>query len=397
MISSENMCMLELLSHSLHDQATNRIESDVWHKVYQELLVQAVHTLPAPQIGGVGLNDADRADYMSAIGKNLQTFYNLMEDQQKLLNIFENAGIPVVVLKGAAAAMNYPHPEYRCMGDIDIIVQPDNFNNAYELLCHFGCTAHQTVEDYHRHIGFHSKQGVEIELHNYFSSSMNNKQNQILDEYVYHGIADYQTAEVCGYQVPVLPTLENGLVLLAHINQHLGSGLGLRQIIDWMFYVEQYLDDGFWEDKFSRAAEQIGMRQLAMVTTAMCQKYLGLKKNYSWFTHYTDAPICDELMEYILSHGNFGRKDSTGSTTVTVIRILRNPIRGIKEAQEIGCRTWTLLKGHSWLRPFAWIYQIYRWLKRGIQRGVTISSVASSAQTEQIETDFLRRLGVTRL
>jgi hypothetical protein len=39
-----------------------------------------------------------------------------------VISILQDAAIPVAVLKGAAAAMNYPHPEYRSMGDIDISV-----------------------------------------------------------------------------------------------------------------------------------------------------------------------------------------------------------------------------------------------------------------------------------
>lgn len=62
--------------------------------------------------------------------------------------------------------------------------------------------------------------------------------------------------------MPVLPPLENGLVLLAHVNQHLGSGLGLRQILDWQMFVDAHLTDELWERGFQHAAQQIGMEKL---------------------------------------------------------------------------------------------------------------------------------------
>lgn len=50
-----------------------------------------------------------------------------MKEQQNQLMVLENNGIPVVVLKGASAATNYPTPKYHCIGDIDIIVCPADF------------------------------------------------------------------------------------------------------------------------------------------------------------------------------------------------------------------------------------------------------------------------------
>lgn len=398
MITPENACMLKLLADSLHeehahrDRTTNRVPPGLWEKVYKELMAQSVFALPASQIDATFF-----PAYSFAVGKNLQFFYTVMEEQQELLSLLSSHAIPVVVLKGAAAAMNYPQPEYRCMGDIDIIVQPDDFIRTYEVMCNAGYKAEQTLEDYVRHIGFHSSLGIEIELHHYFSTSNNKKQNKVLDDYIYHAIPHSVTANVCGYAVPVLPTLENGLVLLAHINQHLRSGLGLRQIIDWMCYVENYLEDDCWFTSFSNAAEQIGMRQLAIITTAMCRKYLGMKKDISWCGEISDTSICDEFMEYILSHGNFGQIDSTKATTVSVIRMFRNPIHGLKKAQKAGCHTWKALKKHPWLRPFAWVYQLIRWISHGRKRGVNLTYVNRASQTESVETDFLRRLGVTRI
>ena len=76
----------------------------------------------------------------------------------------------------------------------------------------------------------------------------------------------------------VLPDDENGIVLLSHIRQHLESGLGLRQIIDWMMFVRSYLNDEMWFSSFHEKAQRTGLESLAVITTKMCQKYLGLTK-----------------------------------------------------------------------------------------------------------------------
>ena len=96
-----------------------------------------------------------------------------------------------------------------------------------------------------------SKAGCpEIELHRYFSTCTNKQQAHFLDQAIYDAIPRAEWTDVAGFSVPVLPPLENGLVLLAHVNQHLGSGLGLRQILDWQMFVDAHLTDELWERGF---------------------------------------------------------------------------------------------------------------------------------------------------
>ena len=66
----------------------------------------------------------------------------------------------------------------------------------------------------------------------------------------------------------MFPPLENGLVLLGHINQHLEEGLGLRQILDWALYVDKALDDDAWE---------MGRNSVCLVLAALPIPSSGLK------------------------------------------------------------------------------------------------------------------------
>ena len=237
--------------------------------------------------------------------------------------------------------------------------------------------------------------GVEIELHRFFSSSDNDSQNAILDEIIFKAIPNAVYSTICGYPTMMLSPLENGLVLLGHINQHLSGGLGLRQIIDWMEYVEKYLDDDMWNNEFEKAAQQIGMKKLAIVTTAMCQKYLGLEKNIHWCTYET---VCDELMEYILSNGNFGIKENSFKRkTVSVLKQFQNPLHGLAKAQRNGLINWQASKKYPILKPFAWCYQLIRWTKKGIIGGITPSKLSDANSSAKKGAELMEKLGVTRL
>lgn len=386
-----------MISAALYNQPyEDSISPAEWSEIYKELHAQSIQILPANIISSIQLSENDRKLYSQAVGLNLQQFYSVMEEQATMFALLSEHCIPVVILKGASAAVNYSHPEYRCMGDIDVLVPPEQFEKAYNILRKY-YEPFSRIDDYYRHIGFASESGVEIELHKFFSSSGNEEQDGLFDEMLYKAIPNRVYADINGYEFPMLPPIENGLVLIGHINQHLGGGLGLRQIIDWMCYVEEYLDEAAWE-LFAPTVERIGMKQLAVVVTAMCQKYFGLSSNIVWCqaAGENDA-LCDELMEYILSHGNFGRKRGISNTkTVSIIRILRNPIRGIQMAQKFGMYTWDAYKKHRWLKPFAWIYQLLRWAKHGANMGVSFLDILRNQKVERNKTDLLERLVVTR-
>lgn len=386
--------MLALLADVLHGRRPQPVPAEAWPALKKELTAQTVRAMPAENLADLGLSQTEEMLYFRDIVRGRQGFHRLMKEQQRALSVLQEAGIPAVVLKGAAAARYYPRPEDRCMGDVDLLVQPQDFRRAYAALTAAGYVARQTPDWFYRHIGLHGESGVEVELHRHFSSSDDRRQNRRLDRLLARGVASRQSADVCGYPVSVLPPLENGLVLLGHINHHLPDGLGLRQIIDWMFYVEAVLDDAFWESGFAEQAEAIGMKRLAILVTGMCRKYLGLQKEISWCEV---EPVCDELMEYILARGNFGRKvDEVRFKTVRQMKNLRNPFHWLKLAQISGLDHWEAAQRHRLLRPFAWCYQVVRWARLGVGAGLTVGQLGeASASAKELDT-LMKKLGVTR-
>lgn len=198
----------------------------LWPSVCAELKAQSVIGYPANAVETLGLSPAEQAEYLALAGKNLSSWYRLMSAQDGALGAFRQADIPVAVLKGAAAATNYPHPNNRSMGDIDLIVPPDHFEQAFSLMERLGWKNDIVLEINPRHAGFEKAGCPEIELHRHFSTCTNKQQAHFLDQAIYDAIPRAEWTDVAGFSVPVLPPLENGLVLLAHVNQHLGSGLG---------------------------------------------------------------------------------------------------------------------------------------------------------------------------
>lgn len=353
-MNSLDLQLLEILSNALNGSPIEEIQD--WPALLQEMKIQAVLGLPYETIKRSGcLSKEQVGTYQrlcfQVIAKNMQLF----SEQQKMVDLFESHQIPFVILKGSSAAIYYPHPEYRSMGDIDIIVKPADFDRAYEVLHkYYKCI--QTLNDNPRHASFVGETGVEIELHKFFSHGERNEKKELLDQMIYAGIDRREWKEIAGHQFPSLPPIENGLVLLSHVYQHLqNTGIGYRQLADFRQFVEAEQEN---LEAFLAAAESVGLSGLAEALICVYEKYMGVSVGLK-FTPIRDEVI-NELMHAITNSGNFGRKETmdAGRRAEIVMKKSRNPFILFRTLQRYGRSHWRASEKYVFLRPFAWIYQI---------------------------------------
>lgn len=385
----------KLLQAGLYDRPLPFKDGSAWEEIFTELRSQSVALLPADRIRELPLTSRQKKEYSYFAAQQIACWNRIMFCQQELVLALRDASVPAAVLKGAAAAMYYPKPWYRSMGDIDLIVGPGDFDRASEILEQKGCRPEDSHNgEYQRHVSF-ERNGMHIELHRFFSTKRYVEDPSYLDEKIYKALSFPVWEKTGTYTFPVLPQLENGLVLLQHISQHLETGLGLRQILDWMLYVESCLPDGTWNRTFGKEAERIGLKTLALVTTRMCQMYLGLSSDITWCREARED-ICRELMTYVMNQGNFGRKDLVSSRTVAILYYMKQPFSLLQLAQRNGCKNWRILKKHPFLKPFAWLYQLGRWARKGTRRTHAVKGLREDMKKAARQDAFLDELGVRR-
>lgn len=364
-----------------------------WEAVLKELKDQTVDILAVDVIGTVpGLKPQLKQELIVRTVQSVSFWNKLMKEQQELYWLLREAGLHCAVMKGAGAAVSYPRPEYRRMGDVDLIVLPEEFEQAFRLMRENG---YELVHDDGKRHAALKKNGILFELHRWFSTLTDPEAARILDDIVYKGAFSASEETLQGYAFPKLPDLANGLVLLAHIDQHLTSGLGLRQIIDWMLFVDRKLDDEWWRTEFGEWVRRLGMEKLAVTVTRMCQIYLGLREDGVSWCLGAEEDLCEELMRVTLERGNFGRKRLLSSRTIRVLNAFseKKTLGAIlKKLQEHGLHNWKAAKQYPVLRPFAWLYQICRYLRKGFSRKNPFSSLASDAKKSKQEKLIWERL-----
>lgn len=343
----------EVLPWMLWDQEIPDIAGLNYSALHNELKVQTILGLSQNVLSNLPKEEAELRQQWREETVQLLTHYDrYMFWQDQVLAILRNASIPCFVLKGSAAAQYYPHPEYRTMGDIDIFISKKDLNRAVSLF-----------QEHHFRQGSQNvrvtamwKDHICVELHTAF---IRKDPDSILNQLLVKGLEHTREITVSGCRIPVLPHLENGLVLIEHIHHHFMNCLGLRHVIDWMYYVDSELDDELWYSQFQPLVRQLHLEGLAITVTKMCERYLGLQpKGKTWYAG-GDSELCDYLFDFSCKTGNFARNRNADSAYALSALLHTKSIPELfRYLQNHGEKRWELLQKYPWLKPFAWLRQI---------------------------------------
>ncbi len=365
-----------------NSQLDKTIEYSLWGKtenvcvdkdIFDEMERHAIAALPAPYLSSMNLSPELAAEWKKNIIQQVSLYTLYCQEQSKL-----PITVPYVILKGTSAAKYYPYPEYRTMGDIDIMTRREDFDQAFQQLLDNG---YNVIKRLNREVSL-VKSNVAIELHWYFASLNDPAQAKYLDDLIIENINSSH----------VLPDLINGLVILEHISQHMEGGLGLRQIIDWMMFVDKCLPDEKWREFYNLAVE-IGLDKLAIVATRMCEIYLGLPER-TWCAK-ADVNLCDQLMDYVMLCGNFGSKKTSDADISENALAYASTLRtAFKLLQKQGLSNWQVAQKYKILQPFAWIYQAFRYAFKGLKRRQAVSKLREEYSAAKKRNAMFEALGI---
>lgn len=380
-----------LLSAALFQTEIELPDSVDWGSIFEEMKEQTVAGIPADLIGENPAVDAEVKEKWTRLVMGQVGFVmSLLQGQQELVELMESRGIPMAILKGAAVAVYYPQPEYRTMGDVDFLVDEMRFDEASELMRTNGF---RVVVD--GNVDYHTtweKNGVIFEIHKYPAGMPKGAGREYVLDVMKEGLRHTEMAGWEQWEFPVLPDVQNGMVLLLHMIKHLEGGFGLRQILDWMMFVDRRVNDRFWREEFQPVLQKAGLETMAKAFTRMCQRHLGLSEEKITWCLDADEELADELICHFFLQGNFGRRTKGRDKGVKFFSRQKNLITFLVELQKNGRRNWKMLEQHPGLWPFAWIYQICRYMKILLTGKYTLRTLASDAAKSREKREMFRKL-----
>ena len=237
-------------------------------------------------------------------------------EARRLTELFESLGLYSVILKGQGNAMLYPEAAPRTPGDIDIFVEGGK-SEVLKVLRREGLLdEHDTPSYHHAHMKM-GKSGIIIEVHYRPSSGLstpwrNCRFQRILNE----EIKKSQMTDK-GFRVPTATF--NLLMQLAHIQRHfINSGIGMRQIIDFCYVLENAHNDDV--ERCRRLLSGFGMKRVAQAVMWIASEKLG----FTFSSHFANPSQRwgEMLLAHIVNDGNFGQfAESEGYTFVHRIAV----------------------------------------------------------------------------
>ena len=229
--------------------------------------------------------------------------------------------IPVVLVKGQSLAQDYPDPERRQPGDIDLLLLPRSYEAAKSILLP-KATKVSEEEPAIWHQGMHFR-SIEVEIHGSIGTLMSRKldrQLAALLEQQFDG-RPFPEVSIGGAGIPVPEADFNALYIFVHFLHHYWSGgVGIRQLVDWMVFVSVHKRD-IHPVVLEKRLKELGLLHLWEVFTGFAQEYLGCPAEKLPLAARPDAKKNARIWKYIRRCGNFGKnQDRTRKEEPYLIR-----------------------------------------------------------------------------
>ena len=217
-------------------------------------------------------------------------------------------GIPVVLVKGQALAQDYPDPERRQPGDIDLLLLPESYEAAKAILLPKATAVlDEEKEIWHQGMRYRS---IEVEIHGSISTLLSRKLDRQLAAFLEEQFdgRTFPTVSIGGADIPVPDAGFNAIYVFVHFLQHYWSGgIGLRQLADWMTFVSVHKRD-IHPVILEKRLEALGLVNMWKVFTGFAQEYLGCPAEKLPLVAMPDTKKNARIWQYIRRCGNFGKK-----------------------------------------------------------------------------------------
>jgi len=228
-----------------------------------------------------------------------------------MLDKLHKAGIEAVLIKGQGVAQCYAKPEWRSAGDVDLLLNEENYEKGKAFLNGISKTdpkQYSFNKEFITTIG-----GWCLELHGSLKCGQSAAINKEIDA-IQKGRCDNHHVRywgVDGNKIPLPEENEDVMVIFTHFIKHFyKGGLGIRQICDWCRLLWTYRStiDVVLLEKRLRA---MGLMSEWKAFAAYAVEYLGMPKE-AMPLYSTDRKWIrksEKIHDFIVKVGNFGHNE----------------------------------------------------------------------------------------
>lgn len=299
--------------------------------------------------------------------------YKNLNIQSKVLSILKKNDINCVILKGITVSRCYPEPLYRPLGDIDILVEADKYDDAINILT--GTTERDSNHLKHK---FHYQflfEGVSIEIHRSITEYSDDDYGYKLKEYLKKALDNTKTGNYDCFSFPMLSDEFQIISLVLHTQRHfVEHKTTMRMVCDFAMAARSINND-IWNNKVYPALCYLKLETFSCSMMELSSKYFGI--NFDGKTKKSiDKEIIDELILEFLCDGvvplyNDIQSQNRGKLFINMLVTIK----------EIVNRDFKIVEKVPILYPVFYIYVPLRSLSRklsGKKKNITIYGYGAS-------------------
>ena len=270
------------------------------------------------------------------IGEVLQGYEYRYDQYRKAISemagLYNSHGYKMMVLKGYACSIDWPKPNHRPCGDIDIWLFGD-YKIGDELVAK---EKGIKIDNTHQHHTVFAWGDFSVENHYDFLNVYHHKSNEELEKIfkelgaILHTDTTDSTesvetripaVEVCGEDVYIPSPNLHALFLLKHsMTDFAAFSMNMRQVLDWGFFVEKHGKEVDWEWLLG-ILEKYNMKDFFNTINAICVEDLGFQAGIFPTVQFLPS-LKDRVLDDILNP-RFPRESPKGLISRLVFKYRR--------------------------------------------------------------------------
>lgn len=268
----------------------------------------SVHPEAKPFANESAANKQKRMQWLGQVMAYERLYAKHEKAMADLTRLYASRDIQMMVLKGYGLSLDWPIPNHRAVGDLDIY----NFGKWREADALVSEQCGIKVDEGHEHHTVFNFKGVAVENHyDFINTKAHRDAPKIEARLKVLAEKDYKEIKVQGVKI-YLPSADfNAIFLMRHMGQHFaGEHLNLRQVLDWGFFVRAHHDEVDWDETISFFNE-IGLYTFFNQINAICVDYLGFEKNV--FPSIQRKAVLEKRILTDILHPEFAEEKPTSS------------------------------------------------------------------------------------
>lgn len=262
------------------------LDSKKWRNVFQLSIQQGVNAIVADGLQLLLKNPCNKElsksldvaplklQKMQWLGSSL-TIERIYEQHKRVMSelaaFYIRYGIKMLVAKGYGLSLNYPVPNHRPLGDIDIWLFGEQ-KRGDKALSEKGIK----IDYGHHHHTIFNYKGVTIENYSDFLCVPGHRKNASYER-ILKRLAHEESikSEINGEEIYYPSANFNALFILKHSATHFASTeMNLRQLLDWGLFILKHGKDVDWQ-MVIKVAQKYNLYRFMSCQNALCVDYLG--------------------------------------------------------------------------------------------------------------------------